>query len=131
MYTDMSRPINVKLLNRIIHKFTERITTIYSKHFRIDAHDFNSTRSQSEINIIINCIHLMENNLAERYSKKIIYTVIMFFYYSTNVLEYYVSLNSKHFIVKQNRVEFKELLLKIMASDEQWCSNIRRLIYNF
>lgn len=124
--------VNKDMMTRIIALMNVRIIQSYKVGYaHSDRIDFLETRSEHELNIIEKCIQIMKTHYGKKYPKKIIYTSIIYYYYSVNVLEYYLKIFIKHYIIKKDRDEMERLILAITSSDELWASQIRRLVYNF
>lgn len=123
--------VDKKMMNRIIENINDRIYKTYLEDFPLDTMDFTNIRTEDELNIIENCIKIMNNNYKNKYPKKIIYTTIIFYYYSVNVLEYYLKIYTKHYIIKKDRDELIKLVFIVATSNDEWASQIRRLVYKF
>lgn len=84
---------------------------------------------QEELDTIINCIKIVQKQFLDLYSKETIYYTIIAYYYTIVVLEYYFNINecckTMH---KKYSNDYNKILFEIMTNDNEWASNLRRII---
>ena len=115
----------LKSLNTTI---ANKVKKYYQEYcFPEDIHDFSETRSQDEYLLIKKCCDLIPENG----TKKTSLLAVLWYYYSIVVLEYYVKIGFRQLVSRKDFRECHTKYMQLCCSDEQWASDIRRLILKF
>lgn len=115
----------LKLLNNTIASKVKKYYEEY--HWPEDINDFTEIRSEDEYLLIKKCCEL----IPKTGTKKTSLFAVLWYYYSIVVLEYYVKIGFRELVSRKHFRECYRKYMLLCCSDEQWASEIRRLILKF
>ena len=116
-------PELVQLIKNVINE----IITYYEIYFPEDIEDFNPFISKDNFRILIRCINLIPHDRNTRVSQ----LAVISFYYLVVVSEYYVKINPANISFSYELEEYNRMFMELSFSNEEWASNVRRLVYKF
>jgi len=124
------------LFNSIIKELKPCFTKYYQNNYHDeDAVEFKSCCTSEEKEVLKRAINIAKQNVSFRI--EIVYAAIIIYYYVSIVLEYYIAIeedtkDSKCLdnIKRVYGPDVNTLITQITTSDEEWASQIRRLINN-
>ena len=125
----LDNPLNEKLykimLNKLNKCFKDRFNT-FTRNLVFSP----CCSSLAEKNVIKHSINIAKQNTT--YSDEVIYCSVMLFYYMSIVVEYNTYTGSCYYYLKKEYGEdnVDELIRQITTSDEEWASQIRKIINN-
>lgn len=117
------------LLTNIINEINSCTEKYYNYHFRSDTKEFTKCCTEEEKNVLKKCIQIMQ--VDTDYNPKAMYAGLVQFYYSTIVLEYYVSAENYYRCfdtINQKYPGAVKVRDAITVSNEPWASKVRQLI---
>jgi hypothetical protein len=121
--TNSMRKELVELINIIVNE----IETYYERYFPKDFKDFNPSISEDNFKILKKCIKLIPYDRNTRVSQ----LAVISFYYLVVVSEYYVKINPANINFSYELEEYNRMFMELSFSNEEWASNVRRLVYKF
>jgi hypothetical protein len=92
-----------------------------------DFKDFNPSISEDNFKILQKCINLIPHDRNTRVSR----LAFISFYYLVVVSEYYVKIRPRNINFRYELEEYNRMFMDVSFSNEEWASNIRRLVYKF
>lgn len=116
-----------KELIELIDIVVSEIETYYERYFPKDFKDFNPSISQDNFEILKRCIKLIPHDRNTRVSQ----LALISFYYLVVVSEYYVKINPANINCSYELEEYNRIFMELSFSNEEWASNVRRLVYKF
>jgi hypothetical protein len=125
-----------ELFNLFISYLNRYIQIEYNRYWsKSDRKDFVECCNSEEIQMLIDVIMKITEN-KPKLEKETIYISVLYYYYSSIVLEYYatnfcpIEIFKKKYYKSMNINEVVALIKEITTSDEEWCSFVRRKINN-
>lgn len=124
--TVLTRSITKELVE-LIDIVVNEIETYYERYFPKDFKDFNPSISEYNFKILKKCINLIPHDRNTRVSQ----LALISFYYLVVVSEYYVKINPANISCSYELEEYNRMFMDVSFSNEEWASNVRRLVYKF
>jgi hypothetical protein len=121
--TNLMRKKLVELIDIVVNE----IETYYEIYFPKDFKDFNPSISKDNFKILKKCINLIPHDRNTRVSQ----LAVISFYYLVVVSEYYVKINPANINFSYELEEYNRIFMELSFSNEEWASNVRRLVYKF
>ena len=132
----MCNDVDNELFNFFTSSLNMYIRREYIMHWnRSDRKDFTECCTSEESQMLIDVIMKITEN-KPNLSKETIYISVLYYYYSSIVLEYYatdfcpIKIFKKIYCKDMNINEVISLIKEITTSDEDWSSFVRRKINN-
>ena len=124
---NVSTHLTIEELAESISIVVNEIERYYKYYFPKDFKDFNSSISEDNFKILQKCIKLIPHDRNTRVSK----LALISFYYLVVVSEYYVKINPANINCSYELEEYNRMFMELSFSNEEWASNVRRLVYKF
>ena len=124
---NVSTHLTIEELAESISIVVNEIERYYKYYFPKDFKDFNSSISEDNFKILQKCIKLIPHVRNTRVSK----LALISFYYLVVVSEYYVKINPANINCSYELEEYNRMFMELSFSNEEWASNVRRLVYKF
>lgn len=124
---NVSTHLTIEELAESISIVVNEIERYYKYYFPKDFKDFNSSISEYNFKILKKCINLIPHDRNTRVSQ----LAVISFYYLVVVSEYYVKINPANISCSYELEEYNRMFMDVSFSNEEWASNVRRLVYKF
>lgn len=122
----LTRSIRKELVE-LIDIVVNEIETYYERYFPKDFKDFNPSINEDNFKILQKCINLIPHDRNTKVSR----LAFISFYYLVVVSEYYVEINPANINYSYELKEYNRMFMELSFSNEEWASNVRRLVYKF
>lgn len=124
---NVSTHLTIEELAESISIVVNEIERYYKYYFPKDFKDFNSSISEDNFKILQKCINLIPHDRNTRVSR----LALISFYYLVVVSEYYVKIKPRNINFRYELEEYNRMFMDVSFSNEEWASNVRRLVYKF
>ena len=123
----VSTHLTIEELAESISIVVNEIERYYEYYFPKDFKDFNPSISEDNFKILQKCINLIPHDRNTRVSR----LAFISFYYLVVVSEYYVKIRPRNINFRYELEEYNRMFMDVSFSNEEWASNVRRLVYKF
>ena len=123
----VSTHLTIEELAESISIVVNEIKRYYEYYCLKDFKDFNPSISEDNFKILQKCINLIPHDRNTRVSR----LAFISFYYLVVVSEYYVKIRPRNINFRYELEEYNRMFMELSFSNEEWASNIRRLVYKF
>ena len=123
----VSTHLTIEELAESISIVVNEIERYYEYYCPKDFKDFNPSISEDNFKILEKCINLIPHDRNTRVSR----LALISFYYLVVVSEYYVKIKPRNINFRYELKEYNRMFMDVSFSNEEWASNVRRLVYKF
>ena len=128
----MEVSFNEELFNKIISSINNCVNRYYKRDYPSDQIEFTPCCTLEEKEVLKKAIGIVKQNVSSLINNGTIYTAVILYYYFSIVLEYYIIIDydKGDLPCLKTHSDTNKLITQITISDEEWVSEIRKLLNN-